>query len=105
MSKPLRAEPEASAELEDAITWYESQRTGLGSELLDSADSALERIARWPNAGAPVPDVPRKFPARRVPMERFPYHVIYLVTPTDIRILAFAHDSRRPGYWHARTFE
>jgi hypothetical protein len=33
---------------------------------------------------------------------RFPYHVIYLETGTHIRILAIAHDRRKPGYWTDR---
>jgi hypothetical protein len=34
---------------------------------------------------------------------RFPYHVIYLETATQIWILAIAHDRRKPGYWHPRV--
>jgi hypothetical protein len=33
---------------------------------------------------------------------RFPYHVIYLEMATHIRILALAHDRRKPGYWKGR---
>ena len=30
---------------------------------------------------------------------RFPYHVVYLEVNDRIRILAVAHDRRKPGYW------
>jgi hypothetical protein len=42
----FRSEPEASAELEDAAVWYESQRPGLGVEFLHAVDATLDRIAR-----------------------------------------------------------
>lgn len=41
--------------------------------------------------------------ARRAPVKRFPYHVVYLETPRAIHILAFAHDRCRPGYWLVRS--
>src|SRR5439155_23809272 len=47
--------------------------------------------------------VPAELPVRRAPVKRFPYHVVYLETSEAIRILAFAHDSRRPGYWYHRA--
>jgi hypothetical protein len=33
---------------------------------------------------------------------RFPYHVVYLETSGNLRILAIAHDRRKPGYWMKR---
>jgi toxin ParE1/3/4 len=100
---PFRIESEAAAELEEAAAWYEKQRIGLGRELLDAVNDALTFIARWPRAGAAVPDVPPDVPVRRVPVRRFPYHVVYLEMADAIRILAFAHDGRSPGYWHSRA--
>ena len=99
----FRTEPEASAELNEAALWYEQRRSGLGIEFLEAIDSALVFIARFPKAGAPVPGVPLDLPVRRVSVRRFPFHVIYLDLSDAIRILAFAHDRRPPGYWHSRT--
>lgn len=103
MSRPCRLEPEASAELEEAALWYESRRQGLGFDFLQAIDTALEQIARWPEAGARVPDLPADVPARRVPVTRFPYHVVYLDLAAAIRVLAIAHDHREPGYWRSRS--
>ena len=105
MTRPFRTEPEASAELGQAALWYESQRAGLGGEFLEAVDVALSYIARWPHAGVRVPDVPLDLPVRRVPVRRFPYHVVYLEMLDAIRILAFAHDRRLPGYWHSRALK
>ena len=103
MTHPFRTESEAVAELEEAAAWYEQQRFGLGGEFLEAVDDALSFIARWPHAGTPVPDVPPDLPARRAPIRRFPYQVVYLEMPGEIRILAFAHDRRSPGYWQTRA--
>ncbi len=103
MNPIFRPEPEASAELEDAAVWYNGQRPGLGVEFVEAVDAALEQIARWPHIGRVVPGVPHDVPVRRVPIERFPYHIAYLEWTGVIRILAFAHDRRRPGYWFSRV--
>ncbi len=36
-------------------------------------------------------------------MERFPYSVMYSVVGNVIRVLAVAHDRRRPFYWSRRS--
>ena len=102
MNRPFRTEPEATDELEKAVDWYESQRPGLGVECLEAIDVTLDRVARWPQAAQSVPGVSADVPARKAPVRRFPYHIAYLEMPDTIRILAFAHDHREPGYWHAR---
>ena len=102
MSKPLLTEPEADQELEEAASWFEKQREGLGQVFLEAIDATLDRIVLLPKAGAPVPYVPSDLSARRSPVEHFPYHVVYLETPAAIRILAIAHNRRRPGYWLER---
>ncbi len=103
MNRVFRPEPEASAELEDAAVWYNGQRRGLGVEFVEAVDATLDQIARWPQIGRLVPGVPNDVPARRFPVERFPYHIAYLEWDGAIRLLAFAHDRRRPGYWFSRV--
>ena len=102
MNQRFRPEPEASAELEDAALWYAQKRAGLGVEFVQAVDAALDQIARWPAIGQRVLNVPDDILARRWPVSRFPYQVIYLEWEGIIRILAFAHDSREPGFWLSR---
>ena len=35
-------------------------------------------------------------------LKRFPFHVIYRATQTQIIVLAVAHQRRRPAYWTGR---
>lgn len=103
MSLRVVVEPEASAELEGVASWYEHRHTGLGLAFLGAVDQAIEHLGRWPHAGTPITEMPPDILVRQVPVPRFPYHVVYLITPEEIRVLAFAHDRRRPGYWYSRT--
>ena len=70
MNRVFQFKPEASAELEDAALWYNGQRSGLGVELLEAADAALNQIARWPRLGRIVLWVPNDLPVRRFPVTR-----------------------------------
>ena len=57
------------------------------------------RFSKCRESGTWCQEFPQAFPSA---VTRFPYHVIYLETATDIRILAVAHDRRKPGYWRER---
>ena len=102
MTRQVRIEPEGEEELGEAALWYEDRRTGLGSDFLERVDLALSRLNRWPHAGVAVPGLPIELDVRRVPVDRYPYHLIYLLATDTIRILAVAHDRRMPGYWRSR---
>lgn len=102
MTPRVRFEDEADAEYRHAGRWYEGRRSGLGVEFFDAVDTAVRQIVDLPRAGARVPRLPTTLPVRRLPVKRFPYHVVYLETPAAIRILAVAHDRRKPGYWKNR---
>ena len=102
MSALVRFEDEADAEYREAGRWYDARQAGLGIEFFDEVDATVRRILDLPRVGVRVPRVPRDLPVRRLAVTRFPYHVIY-VEPTDVlRILAIAHDRRKPGYWKNR---
>lgn len=101
MNSRVRFGPEAVAELSEAVRWYEQRRDGLGLALLAAVEDAVDAISRWPHSGSPVPEV-EGLVIRRTRVDRFPYHVAYLVNDDEIRVLAIAHDRRRPGYWSQR---
>ena len=102
MSALVRFEDEADAEYREAGRWYDARQAGLGIEFFDEVDATVRRILEFPLIGVPVPRVARDLRVRRLAVTRFPYHVIY-VEPTDVlRILAIAHDRRKPGYWKNR---
>jgi hypothetical protein len=88
----------AIAEHLDQVAFYESQLAGLGADYLGEFDAVMARICADPNrfALAASPDI------RKVPLKRFPFHVIYRVEANRIVVLAVAHQRRLPSYWEVR---
>lgn len=89
--------PVALAELEAARTWYDEQRTGLGSEFSNEADHAIGHIAEAPAA---FPQLHGSI--RRLLMRRFPYGIFYHYYGNEVVILAVMHLRRDPRRWEAR---
>jgi hypothetical protein len=98
----LRILAEARAEAVEAAAWYESRSNGLGAELLDEVEKALQRIEMAPQSFATWEpyDGPEEF--RRCILKRFPYVVIFMHRPTEVVVVAISHARRRPAYWLER---
>lgn len=101
--KPLRVAAAAEEELQAAVAWYEGRRPNLGLRFLSDVDRILNLIQTHSGVGGLVPHVRSRPEVRRVPLRRFPYFVIYREQEDEIQIVAFAHSSRRPGYWRHRN--
>ena len=102
MTKAVRLDTEASEEIDAAVAWYEAQRRGLGLDLLAALDEARGRLVEYSAACPFVPRVPTELGARRCPVQRFPYWLVFIELPDEIRVLAVAHVRRSPGYWRSR---
>lgn len=102
MTRLLSTSEEAEAETAAAASWYEKQRSGLGTDFLAEVNRAVVRIADGPESGSRPPGV-ADADVRRILVKRFPYQVVYIVLPDRIQILAVAHYRRRPGYWAERV--
>jgi toxin ParE1/3/4 len=100
--KPVRVEPEAKQELSAAAEWYEQQREGLGRELLAEVDAVFTEIARNPSRFPLYPRAASDLGVRRAAARRFPYSIAFIELATVVRVLAIAHEKRRPGYWVGR---
>ncbi len=100
--KPIRVEPEAKQELAAAAAWYERRREGLGRELIAEIDAVLGAIARSPARFPLYPRADARLHVRRALPRRFPYAVAFIDLGPVIRVIAIAHERRRPGYWLAR---
>ena len=90
----IRISKLAQKEIDDAVTWYDSQSKGLGTRFLDDLDRTIRRIAAYPFSCVEIePDL------RRCLLTRFPYGIIYGVDADTIVIIAVAHLHREPRYW------
>lgn len=87
----------ASAELQDALAWYRERSPRAAENLWLRVQDARRSILLFPLAAPPIGEH-----ARRFILSGYPYDLIYCALPDEILILAFAHHSRRPGYWRDR---
>ena len=93
----LRIHREAEAELDEAQVWYEER----------SAQTARAFELEISHAIHLILDTPFRYPKgtrgeRRFVLDQFPYTITYRILDDTVIITAFAHQSRRPGYWRHR---
>jgi toxin ParE1/3/4 len=87
----------AEGELNEAADFYDLASRELGSLFINEVQRTIERISELPESAALVGGR-----VRRKLVAKFPYSVFYSVRPNEIRILAIAHQKRRPFYWRSR---
>lgn len=88
----------ASAELEDAVAFYNQQASGLGYEFAAEFMVAIDRIRDFPDAW-PVFEAT----IRRYRLTRFPYGVLYHIEGQTLLILAIMHLAIDPARWRERA--
>lgn len=103
MTLPKREHPVAREELRSAALWYDDQHAGLGKDFLDAIDEAIERLLDRPHSAPIVAGWEDEPQVRSMRVRVFPYRVLYYITDTAVVIVAYAHQRRRPGYWHHRV--
>ncbi|MBI3611152.1 MAG: type II toxin-antitoxin system RelE/ParE family toxin [Nitrospirae bacterium] len=86
--------PEAEAEFDRAVEYYEQCQSGLGLEFAEEVYATIARIIQYPDAWSALSKN-----SRRCLVSRFPYGVIYQIKSHLLRIIAVTHLNRRPGYW------
>jgi plasmid stabilization system protein ParE len=90
--------PEARMELLEAFHWYQQQKPGLGYDFKLCIDELLSKLSGNPNLHPIIHrDVKRAF------IKRFPFGVFYIVSDTDVIILAVLHARRDPKNWKSRV--
>lgn len=98
----MRIHAAAAEEAAEAAAWYENKRPGLGADFERAVDAALDLLEAEIVPLAAVPGAAGKREAKRLLLRRFPYAVVVRESGTEVVVIAFAHTSRRPGYWQGR---
>lgn len=98
MAYTLDFHPEAEAELEEAIAWYQEQRSGLEQEFFEDYLALEGRLE----------DNPSQFPKvldhiRRANFQQFPYSIFFEIDQRSIFVYAVFHQSRNPAEWAKRV--
>jgi len=97
MSRSLRFDAAAERELDEAVDFYDLESPGLGDVLLAEVEHAPAQVEAFPEAAQPLRDG-----VRRRLLRPFPYALLYSLRTDEVRILAVAHQRRRPFYWEGR---
>lgn len=97
MTLPVVFHELAEEELNEAAAYYAKARPGLGEAFLNEARRAVDGLTTAPLAGTLVDKDVRWWL-----LARFPYSILYRVLSDQIRVLAIAHQKRRPLYWRGR---
>ena|SRR5215216_5273847 len=87
----------AKREFDDAISWYEGRREGLGEEFSVAIERQLERIAESPNQFVRV-----RGKIRRSVLRRFPYSIYFIAEDDRVVVLAIFHAKRDPQHLETR---
>ncbi len=98
MSHKILLRPGAEEDLLDAVTFYEENLKGLGTDFINSVESTLHEISRQPES---FPNVYKNI--RRALIRKFPFGIHYIIEDNRIIVLAVFHFSRNPKNWKSRT--
>jgi plasmid stabilization system protein ParE len=94
----VRFHPEARVDLKEGKSFYRRRSPLAAAAFVREIETALSRIV----------EAPRRYPedehgTRELVLPwRFPYTVVYRIGDNSIAIVAIAHQSKEPGYWHHR---
>jgi plasmid stabilization system protein ParE len=87
----LLLKPLAILMTKDAYNWYETQKPGLGEELLDELDGVYLKLEAHPEYFGKV-----KKNFRQAALKRFPFVIVYEIIKTEVVVFAVFHTSRNP---------
>lgn len=91
--------PEAEQELVEGALFYAREAgVALGERFIAEFERCTALLSEQPKLGAVWRGVIHRFPLRR-----FPYSIVYTLGASEVRVLAVAHQSRRPGFWRGRA--
>ncbi len=84
----------ASKEFSNAVSYYDSQKDGLGDEFAEEVWRTISRIVSHPLAWQRLSER-----TRRCLTKRYPYGVLYQERSDSILIIAVMHLRRHPQSW------
>jgi len=89
--------PDAEAELNASVDYYEECQTNLGLEFAHEVYKTIQRVISFPDAWQKLNE-----DIRRCLTNRFPFGIIYYQKDDEIIILAVMQLQRKPNYWKTR---
>lgn len=97
MAVDLIIAPEVQRDIDEAYSWYEERRPGLGEEFLSCMEACIQAIIRTPEIYAKVHEE-----YRRALLRRFPYAIFYEHLVGKVTVYSVFHTAKDPQKWHNR---
>lgn len=98
MFENVRIQPEAEMDLQDAYSYFEHCKIGLGADFMDCVGDSLAKVSSNSEQYAVIYKS-----IRRALIHRFPYVIFYKVIDDVIVVFAVLHCAREPKTWLTRT--
>lgn len=95
--KPIRFHPKVSGEIREILEHYEKASEKVADRFWKEFKEAVNAIEQQPTQFHFDPSG-----RRRYNFQNFPYHILYRILPTQIRITSIKHNHRNPGYGSRR---
>lgn len=92
MKYKLFIHEEVYYEVEEAVLYYQQQQAGLGLELLEEWENAVNRVLSNPEGYEK-----KRKQFRQVLLKRFPYIAVYEIVETTIVFQKFINVKKHPG--------
>lgn len=96
MSSPV-LHPAARKELDEVLSHIATESRPAAVRFMEQTEATVRLLLDFPEAGVAIGGSVRRFPVRP-----FPYYIVYAPGP-PMRVLAIAHERRRPDYWRDRV--
>jgi plasmid stabilization system protein ParE len=93
----VRFLPIAESEYIQALAWYQGRSPKAAAGFQAAVEAALQLIADAPESW-PLCDKRHRFYV----LKRYPFSLIFRMDNGDVLIVAVAHSSRHPAFWHGR---
>ena len=91
--------PLAEDELTSGAVFYANRvNAALGQDFIAEFERSVALLRQYPKMGSPWRGV-----LRRLPIRRFPYSIVYYLSGDVLRVVAVAHQARKPDYWRGRV--
>lgn len=93
MSYKLVLQKEAIIDMQEAYTWYEQQKVGLGDSFIEEVEKCFQKLVENPDYSGM-----QNSWMRRRKLERFPYIIIYEIDSDRVIVNSVFHTGRLPKY-------
>lgn len=89
----------AELELVEGTAYYAREANAeIANAFILEFDRSAKLLGEFPKLGSTW-----RGRIRRLPLRRFPYSIVYYLRDSEVRILAIAHQRRKPGFWRGRS--